>query len=355
MSDTQLAPNANDGTLEGAVAAMAGINAADLISFDEAANRDEGLPPPEDIAKHRDKVDAQRQQQERQREPNGQFKPNDKGHEAQPPQPPQQAKEVQPEASDVAEEFFELPPETEGGEPKRIPAKEVFDGYQRAQQLQVELEQSRRVQPPPQEWDRQMMETVSTRTRLTQMLADLEQASIPAEPDSSLIDENSPRYDPAAYQRQLAAYKGSAQRMNQIRAMREAHQNQLSQEQNALLEARRAREQNKLLDLWPEIRDPATQRQVRDEAARFYGITEQDFANTYDSRMYALLKDALAFRASQSQRQAAVKVVRSVPKLVRAQARDNRAPHQRAQADAMRRLASSGSEEDAALALSGLF
>jgi hypothetical protein len=352
MAEAQLAPNANDGTLDGAVAALANVDVSGgpdtLVSFEEAANRNEGLPPPGEMAKVRDKIDDERQKALT-RAPDGRFKAAD---EAPPADPKTQAPPV--DASDVAEEYFELPPEQEGGEPRRIPAKEVFEGYQERETLRQELEQARRVQPPPQEWDKQMLATVQTRSQLTDYLDRLARATQPVPPDDSLIDASSPRYDPDAYQRQLAAYRSQHSRLTQINAEREAQNAALAREQNALLEARKAREQSKLVDMWPEIKDPATQRQVVDEAARFYGITPQDFAQTYDSRMYALLKDALAYRASQNQRQAAVKVVRSVPKLVRAQARDTRAPAQRAVADGMRRLSASGSLDDAADVIGGL-
>lgn len=346
MSDTQLPPNANDGTLEGAVAAMSdNALAQDLISFEEAANREEGLPPPEEMAKLAEKREAEKVGQQP-RAPDGKFTKEQ-------PAPESEAKAA--ETSDLAEEFFELPPEKDGEAPRRISAKEVFDGYQEREVLRQQLEQARRQQPPPVEWDRQMLETVQQRTKLVQTIQQLEHLALPAEPDLSLIDENSPRYDPGAYQRQAAAYKAAHNRMTEFHRLRSAHEEQLQQEQNALLEAKKVREQSKLLDMWPEIRDPATQRQVVDEAARYYGITQQDFATTHDARLYAILKDALAYRAGQSQRQAAVKVVRSVPKLVKAQAKDTRAPAQRVQANAMQRLASSGSVEDAALALGGLF
>lgn len=343
MSDTQLPPNANDGTIEGAVAALSDTAVGDLISFDDAANRDAGLPPPDDMAKLADKREAEKLQP---RTPDGKF--------AKPETAPQAEVEPAAETSEAAEEFFEFVPEG-ADKPERVPAKDVFDGWQEAKALRTELEQARRVQPPPVEWDRQMMQTVQERTRLVQTLQQLEHLALPPEPDLSLIDENSPLYDPGAYQRQATAYKAAQTRLSEFRNLRSAHEQQQQQEQNALLEARKAREQGKLLDLWPEIRNPATQRQVVDDAARFYGLTQQDFETTYDSRLYAILKDALAYRAGQSQRQAAVKVVRSVPKLVKAQARDNRAPAQRVQAQAMQRLAQSGTVEDAALAIGGLF
>jgi hypothetical protein len=345
MADTQIPMNANDGTLEGAVAAMsdAAVDPAALISFEEAANRDAGLPPPDEMARFAEKVEAEKLVQPR--APDGKFTKEQ-------PAPEPEAKAA--EASDLAEEFFELPPEKDGEAPRRISAKEVFDGYQERDVLRHELEQARRQQPPPVEWDRQMLETVQQRTKLVQTIQQLEHLALPAEPDLSLIDENSPRYDPGAYQRQAAAYKAAQSRMTEFQRLRSAHEEQLQQEQSALLEAKKVREQGKLLDMWPEIRDPATQRQVVDEAARYYGITQQDFATTHDARLYAILKDALAFRASQNQRQAAVKVVRSVPKLVKAQARDTRAPAARVQAGAMQRLAQTGSVEDAALAIGGL-
>ena len=141
MSDTQLPPNANDGTIEGAVAALSDTAVGDLISFDDAANRDAGLPPPDDMAKLADKREAEKLQP---RTPDGKWTKPETAPQAEANQPAEPAAET----SEAAEEFFEFTPDG-SDKPERVPAKEVFDGWQEAKALRTELEQARRVQPPP--------------------------------------------------------------------------------------------------------------------------------------------------------------------------------------------------------------
>lgn len=344
-----LPPNANDGTIEGAAAAIPD----NLISFEEAVNREAGLGSPDEMA-------AIRERNARPRDPATQqfTKPQLVTDQQQIQQPVDQVQDQQQaplaNASSVDEEMFELPPDREGEEPRRIPAREVFEGYQRAEQLAQELEQVRRVAPPPAEWDRQMYETVQVRSKLVQQLEMLERTMLPPAPDSNLINPSSPNYDPGTYHQQQQVYAQAQQRMQLVQQARAQEAQLLSQEREALSRAARAREQGKLIELWPEIRQPAVQRQVMADAARYYGIMEQDFSTIIDSRMYALLKDALAYRQSQSQRQAAVKVVRSVPKLVKAPARSSQTRSQQTVASGMRRLVQSGSIDDAADVIGGL-
>jgi hypothetical protein len=355
MLDNQNAPaggnqplpdGANDGSLAGAVAAMADIDMDNLVSFDEAANRNEGLPPPQDMQRAR----------EQPRQPDGKFAQQKPGEGLIPNhnQAPAAEQAAVEELSDLDEQFFELPAEQEGGQPQRLSAREVFEGYRERETLRTELERARQVAPPPVEWDRQMYETVQTRSRLVGMLNTLAQTMMPPKPDINLLNEQSNQYSPGEYHRQVMAHQAAMEKVQHLENARAEQQQVLEQEQAALRNAARIREQAKLRDIWPEIRDPAVQRKVVADGARYYGLTTQDFEQTYDARMYALLKDALAYRDSLAQRQSAVKVVRSAPKLVKAQARNTQGRGQQTFATGMQRLQRSGSVEDAADAIGGL-
>lgn len=347
-----LPPNANDGTLEGAAAAMQDVDVSNLMSFDEAANRNEGLPPPPDMAKARD-------QSRQSRSEDGKFQsPNAEALAALPPNHNQAPAEDEAAEGDVLadleSQFFELPPEKDGDEPVRLTAKQVFEGYQEREQLRRDLEAVKRVAPPPQEWDRQMYETVQTRGQLVQMLNTIAQAYAPQEPDMRLIDPNNPNQDPALFYHQKAAFDAARMQIQRVAEERQRQEQALAQERNALSEAGRLREMSKLKEFWPEIADPSVQREVRDYAARTFGITDHDFKTIHDSRFYAILKKAKAFDDAQSQRQTAVKIVRSAPKLVKAPARNTQGRGQQAYSTSMQRLQRSGSIEDAANAIGGL-
>jgi hypothetical protein len=134
----------------------------------------------------------------------------------------------------------------------------------------------------------------------------------------------------------------------------EHQQQQITQEQEALTAARRAREQSKLVQFWPELRDPAVQRQVRDDAAKYFGIDGGTLDSVMDARFYAILKTALDHVNGQKQRQQTIKVVRAKPKLVKGSARETASPKAAQYQTGMRSLQRSGSIEDAADALGGL-
>ncbi len=337
----------NDGSLDAAVASMPDFDDSNLVPFERA--RDSNMEP--------------------RRAPNGQFTVDGAVKEPQIAVPdPRIAEEqaraagaktaAEADASDPAEEFFELPPEEEGGEPRRIPATEVFEGYQRAQELAAEIEEVRRGVVPPIEYDRQIMETVQARGRIMQELQSYAALLQPQEPDLELLNQASARFNPDLYYQQVQMSGQLKQQLGAVRQQMQQHQAAIEREQGALSDAKKAREQSKLREMWPEVlSDPKKAHEVREKAARLYGIDDQVFATTIDARLYAILKDALAYRDGIKAQQTAVKVVRAkqVPKLVRSTARTGaNTAKQQAYSTASQRLARSGSLDDAADAIGGL-
>lgn len=341
MDEDQGAPQSteHDGSLAGAVAAMPDFDDSNLIPFDQARD---GVEP-----KRRDRDDQ------------GRFTQAEKAKEpAKQADPAQDEPADDPEAiSAPEEEFFELPPEQEGGEPVRISATEVFEGYQRSRELQAELEEARRVAPPPIEYDQQIYETVQTRGRLMQDLQTYAEMLRPAQPNLELLNEASPNFNPSLYYQQVQMADQMGKQLQAVRNQMQQLQADQTREQEALTQARFARERGKLQQLWPDVlANPQKAQQVRDAAARYYNIDNQTFAQTIDARFYAVLKDALAYRDGLKAQQTAVKVVRSKPKLVRAAARSGGNPKQQAVSNAMRRAQRSGglTMDEAADAIGGL-
>lgn len=339
----------NDGSLDAAVASMPDFDDSNLVPFERA--RDSNVEP--------------------RRADNGRFTTDPAAPKQTPVQVPDPriaaealaaadaAAKAAEEAdtSTPADEFFELPPEEEGGEPRRIPATEVFEGYQKAQELAAEIEEVRRSTVPPQEYDRQILETVQARGRIMQELQAYAQMLQPQQPDLELLNQASPRFNPDLYYQQVQMSQQLSQQLGAVRQQMAHHQASATREQEALSHATRAREQGKLRDMWPEVlSDPKKAHEVREKAARFYGIDDTVFASTLDARLYAVLKDALAYRDGVRAQQTAVKVVRAkqVPKLVRASARNGNTAKQQATSSAMQRLSRSGSLDDAADAIGGL-
>lgn len=327
-----------DGSIDSAVSAMPDFD--DLVPFEQA--RDGQQPQRRDPA-GRYAAEQAAAAAQKAREPDPKMVEDERAAA-------EAKKAEEAAASSPAEEFFELPPDEEGGEPKRIPATEVFEGYQKAQELAAELEEVRRTAPPPQEFDRQIYETVQVRGRLMQELQAYAQLLQPQQPNPEMI-----RTDPDGYYQQIQIAQQMGQQLQAVRAQFGQLQADQSREQEALSQARFARERGKLHDVWPEVlSNPQKASQVRDAAQRLYGIDNQTFATTIDARFYAVLKDALAYRDGIKAQQTAVKVVRAKPKLVRASARSGETGKQMAVNSAMQRVARSGSLEDAADVIGGL-
>lgn len=339
-----LPASANDGSIQGAVDALQNIDLDSLISFEEAANRNEGLPPPEKIAALNDEAEAKRNTP---RDAQGKWTKAEEQPAAK------DAANQQAEESTEEIDYLEIAGE-EGEEPKRVPLTEVVEWQAQLEQTRKDLDEARRTALAPAEFDRQISETIKNRTEAIRVLDFLVSAMRPPEPNEDLINPNSPLYDPSAYHLQRNAYNQQQGRIQQALSERRRHEEALAEEQRAVSEAHRQREQQRLYQFWPEIKDAATQRRVVDDAKKHYGITENDFATINDSRLYALLKDALAFRQQQATRQQTAKVVKAAPKLVKAPAKSTQSKGQQTFSSAMQRLQRSGSMEDGAEAIGGL-
>ena len=303
------------------------------------------------------------------RAPNGQFRAQKAA--AQPVKPPapvidlKTGAEMQPgdepaeEASDPAEEFFELPPEKEGGEPVRLKATEVWEGYNEAKQLRARVAELEKGVPPPEVYDQELMRLVDAQAQMLQRLQVYEQYLQPEAPDLALIDEYSPRYNPGAYQRQMAIAQQQNQQINAIRQQMQAVDADRQRRVDALSHLQKVRGREALAKFWPEVvaSDGKEAARVRSEVADYYGqfgVTPEVMASITNPGFYAVLKDALAYRRGQRERETAIRVVRSKPRLVRGSARSGDTARQQAYQAGMQRLSKSNSVEDAAQALAGL-
>jgi hypothetical protein len=345
-------PPQHDGSIDGAVATMPDFD-DNLVPFEQA----------------RDGVQPQRRQQQP-RELNGRWTAEEqaeldaaRGRNSAPPGPKTSAAEsaaaedaeADADVSTPAEEYFELPPEKEGGEPVRIKADEVFTGYQRARELETELAELKQSAPPPVEYDHEIYKTVQVRGRMLKELETYAHLLQPQQPQMELLNQASHHFNPDLYYQQVQMAQQMTQQLQAVRQRMDELQDDQSAEQEALASAKFAREKSKLSQIWPEVlSNPQKAHAVREAAARFYGIDNQTFATTHDARFYAILKDALAYRDGIKAQQTAAKVVRAKPRLVRASARSGETAKQMAVTTAMQRVSRSGSLDDAADAIGGL-
>lgn len=356
-----VAPENNDGSVTHAALNMPDFDDGGIDDPSPAKTVTEFLDPRE-AANRRNQPD-QRQPQLQQKRDNGKYAEGFEERRNLPAEadqiddkPEPEVLQAQGEPSEhvpLDEQFFEIPT-ADPKKPARYKATDVFRGFQETQMLREALEQMARITPPPPQYDEEIYKTVQVRGRLMQEVDQFITLNQPIEPDMSLIDGTSPRYNPEEYHRQAALQKSQIARLHQMHAYREHQQQQHAQEQEALTAARKAREQSKLVQFWPELKDPTVQRQVKDDAARFFGIDDQIFSTVQDARFYAVLRSALENVHSQRRRQDTVRMVTAKPKLVKGAARDPVAPKQAQFNSSMKRLQVDNSIESAAEAMGAL-
>lgn len=266
--------------------------------------------------------------------------------------------EAAEDVSNIDDEFFDVEVERDGKPVReRMKASEVWAKAQDADRLRTEFDDYRRQNVAPEQWDASIMEVHQTRQQLMHQLQIQRQALQPEMPNEDLLNEESPRYNPNLYGRQVSLARAQMQRVavieNQMNGLKQDEERQTY----ALNHAQRQRETSKLHQFWPEIADVKEAKKVTEEAVRYWGkhgVTEDLINSIPNSAYLAIVKDAIAFRRGQQAREAAVKVVRAKPKLVRAQARGNANPNQANLNSAMQRLRTTNSIEDAAAAFSAL-
>jgi len=311
--------------------------------------------PPEQLRRTQPRDPASQQW----RSPADEMEPprNDKAKIAAELPPVEGEEEPAEDVSEVDDEFFEVEEERDGKKvPVRMKAAEVWQQAQEAKRLRSEMDDLRRNTIAPEQWDQALIQMAQARQNLMRELQMQRAMLNPQPPDERLLHEDSPNHNPQRWQQQLTAYRQQMERIRQIEADFQRHEEAQQQQQQVLQNARLERERAKTHALWPELAQKQEAERVFDELLRHYGKygVNSDYIRQFDSAAFAIVKDALAYRRGQQAREAAVKVVRAKPKLVRASARDSQNPTNRRAAQSMQRLQQSGSIEDAANALEGL-
>ena len=219
---------------------------------------------------------------------------------------------------------------------EKLPLSELKAGYQR------QADYTRKTQELGNK--RRDLEALSTRvTASVNAIADLLVKQIPAAPDPSLAMTDPGKYvaDKAMHDAMMAQV---AAVIEQAQAPKEAV-NTLTQEQRAeLLQSENA----KLAEAFPQTAKPETRKKFFDDVTRVaseLGYSQSDLEGVTDHRMFKLAYYAkLGMDAEKAKAKAAQKVA-NVPPMAQ---QKRQAPAQvRANQDAMKRLAKTGSIHDA--------
>ena len=336
----------NDGSLFDAVSAM-----PDIEALEKGGQPNGNAPPMDDPG-----VKAARN-----REENGRFKAKEKDDSQEAEKAPaddEKSKEntgAEDDSQDDEDDYFEIAAEKDGEAPQRLKVSDVYAGYQKASTLEKELADIKaKGGVLPADAIKSTEDLITQMSAYEKAVQQFAAMQTPVDPDIEMLNEASEKYNPSLYYQQKAnadkarkALEASNAELQRVAKERQAHEARINQ-------ARFQREQAKLNEFWPElISDKDVQSKVLAEAEKHFGITAEEFNGFTDHRHYKVLKDALAYRAAQAKTEAAVKVVRAKPKLVKGAARSSVNQKDARRADAMSRLRDSGSLEDAADALDG--
>lgn len=271
------------------------------------------------------------------------------------------AKKAAEEEGEEEEDYIEV--EIEGQEePERYSVNQLFESHQQLEAAQAEVRELRQQATQiPAEVDAALKETIETRQQLVTSLQQWENLVAPPEPNKDLLNPENPDekggYDPQMYAQQMKQRDNFVEAQAAAKAELKKQQEALNTENAIRFKAVKDRATAEVQKIWPEMFNEDTKTDVRknftEGMVKHYGATEEEVKQLIDPRLFALAKDALAYRASQKANEKAITKVRGKPKLIRSKAPSNSA-RKTTFNNAMDDLSKTGSDEAAVAALGAL-
>jgi hypothetical protein len=144
------------------------------------------------------------------------------------------------------------------------------------------------------------------------------QQFLPQPPDESLLDQNSPSYDPLRYMAAKHDYDKKVEALSKLQQASQADQARLTDEQKRTQKELRDREAKLLLDAMPELKKPEVYGKFWSEAVDTmgeYGFSAEELDGAIDHRLYRVYRDLAAYRRARKNLPAVKKDVQSKPVL----------------------------------------
>jgi hypothetical protein len=129
------------------------------------------------------------------------------------------------------------------------------------------------------------------------------QQFIPQQPDRSLLDRNSPNFDPITYAALKAEYDDRIGAINNLHHTSKAEQDKAAKEQDRQKETMRAAEAERLLKAMPDLAKPEVQKKFWAESVETmaeYGFSQEEMNETIDHRVYRIFRDLTAYRKARN-------------------------------------------------------
>jgi regulator of replication initiation timing len=221
---------------------------------------------------------------------------------------------------------------------EKLPLSELKSGYMKDRDYRVKTQELGN--------KRRDLEALSTRvTASVNAIADLLVKQIPPAPDASLAMTDPGKYvaDKAMHDAMMAQV---ASVIEQAQAPKEAVNKLTAEQRSELLQSENA----KLAEAFPQTAKPETRKKFFDDVSRVateLGYSQQELEGVTDHRMFKLAYYAKLGMAAEQARAKATNKVANVPPMAQQKRQAPIAGKQRANQDAMRRLAKTGSMADA--------
>lgn len=188
-------------------------------------------------------------------------------------------------------------------------------------------------------------------------LLQVAQQFIPQAPDRSLLDSNSPNYDPIRFAALKADYDDRIGALSQLQHLTRAEQDRMSQEQQRQQKELRSREAKNLLEAMPELAKPDVYKKFWSEAVDTmseYGFSQEELDQAIDHRFYKIYRDLAAYRRARKQVPAVQQSVQSKPVLAGKKRMDPKAKISREKQARQEQLRKTGSFDAGVSALMDL-
>jgi hypothetical protein len=178
------------------------------------------------------------------------------------------------------------------------------------------------------------------------LILQVSQQFIPQPPDRSLLDRNSPNFDPITYAALKAEYDDRIGVINHLYNSSKAEQDKAGKEQERQKNDARALELQNLLKAMPDLAKPEVQKKFWSEAVETmaeYGFSQEEMNETIDHRVYKVFRDLTAYRKARSRIPAVKEEIQKKPVLTgqrRMDSKEKTSRERQARTEALRKTGS---------------
>ena len=144
------------------------------------------------------------------------------------------------------------------------------------------------------------------------------QQYVPQPPDRSLLDRNSPNFDPITFAALKAEYDDRIGVLNNLHNASQSDRDRAAKEQETKNETARKQEAQRLLEAMPDLAKPEVQKKFWSEAVETmaeYGFSQEEMDQQIDHRVYKIFRDLSAYRKARNRIPAVKEAIQSKPVL----------------------------------------